>query len=255
MRLVIPEPSPLDTESDAELLLIGAAGDENERRQATNAFFRRYARQLYGFCRQSQRTLGGAEVVDDLVIMTFQRAFKRADSYNSDGIVDPEHSRARTFRWLTTIAKNLMRDWLRSSSEHHPPALTSIAKPDRQIEGQFARAAEEAKPRRYARLPDDAVEKIHDPTAIQKFIGNDDESPLTISPEGKCLQEALATLAEREREILLLSAQYSIDGKQLRLPPDVLNGLCARWETTKMNVRKIRMRARNKVEEYMATHC
>ena len=51
MQLLIPKPSPLDAESDADLLLAVFAGDETERRLAADAFFRRYARNLYGFCR------------------------------------------------------------------------------------------------------------------------------------------------------------------------------------------------------------
>jgi len=148
-----------------------------------------------------------------------------------------------------------MRDWLKSVSEDHPLPFTSITSTDRQIEGRFAGEHEVTAPRRYAKLPDDAAEKLHDPTACREFIDNDDESPLTISPESKCLQEALATLTEREREVILLSAQYSIDGKQLRLPPDVLDGLYERLETTKMNLRTIRKRARAKVKEYVAMHC
>ena len=183
MRFVLLESSPLDTESDADLLLFAAAGDEIECRQAANAFFSRYVNGLYSFCRQFQQTLGGEAAVSDLVIMTFQRAFEHADSFVSNGIRDQEHSRARTFRWLATISNNLMRDWLKKIGEDHPLSLTSIPSTARKIEGRFAHTEEETTPRRYVRLPDDAAEKIHDPTASREFIGNDSESPLTISPE------------------------------------------------------------------------
>ncbi len=120
---------------------------------------------------------------------------------------------------------------------------------------QVVHVQEETVPRRYVRLPEDADENLPDPHAGEKFIGNDDEVLLTISPEGQCLQEALASLTEREREIILITAQHSVDGKQLRLPQDVLDGLCKRLETTKENIRTIRKRAYNKIKKYVETHC
>ena len=255
MSFVSLEPSPLDTELDAELLLNVFAGDETECRQAANAFYRRYVNALYNYCKRFQQTLGGKEVVDELVIMTFQRAFECADDFNSNGIADLEHSHARTFRWLMSIAKNLMRDWLKSIGENHPLPFNRIANSDRQIESRLNGTEEKTKPQRYARLPDDADKIIHDPTALQEFIGNDAETSPIISPEQECLKGALATLKEREREVLLLSALYSTDGKQLRLPPDELDGLCVRWKTTKVNLRAIRMRALAKVKEYVEKNC
>lgn len=255
MKLIIPELPALDTEPDTELILTAAAGDEYDRRQAANVFFGRYARQLFGFCRQYKNTLGGEDVVCCLVLMTFQRAFEHADTFDDNGIVDDKYSRARTLRWLITIATNLMRDWLRSGSENSPLPLTRIANPNAQAEGQRVHGIDEIGGQRHVRLTDDAAQKIHDPTAIKKFIVNDDELVLTVSPEKKCIQEALATLTEREQEIILFSAQYSVDGKKLRLPSDILHGLCTNWKTTKANIRTIRKRAFNKIEAYVATNC
>ena len=238
------------TESDADLLLTVFAGDEAERRPAANAFFRRYVDDVYEFCRQFQQTLGGEAGVSDLVLMTFQRAFERAGTFNGNGNLDQGYC-LRTFQWLTTISKNLMYDWLKSISEEHPLPLTSIKTPDYQA----VHAQEETVPRRYTRLPDDAAENLPDPHAGWEFISNNDEALLTISPERQCLHEALAALTEREREVILISAQYSVDGKQLRLPQDVLDGLCKRLETTKENIRTIRKRAYNKIKKYVETHC
>ena len=250
MQLIVPEPSPLDAESDADLLLAVFAGDETECRLAADAFFRRYAGKLYGFCRQFQYTLGGEAGVCDLITMTFQRAFERAGTFNCNGNLDQGYC-ARTFQWLATISKRLKNDWLKSISEDHPLPLTSIMIPDYQV----VHAQEETVPRRYARLPEDAAENLPDPHAGEEFISNDDEVLLTISPESQCLQEALESLTEREREIILISAQYSVDGKQLRLPQYVLDGLCKHLKTTKENIRTIRKRAYNKIKKYVETHC
>ena len=255
MQLIVPEPSPLDTESDTNLLLFAAEGNKNERRLATNAFFRRYVTPLYKFCQQFQQTLGGEDGVRDLVLMTFQHAFKRAETFTDNENLDQRHGRARTLRWLAKISENLIRDWVKSGSADHPLPLTSLTNPDRKIEDEFAHAHDTTASRRYVKLTNDASENLPDPNTGRDFIDNDDEIPLPISPESQCLQEALATLTEREREIILFSAQYSIDGKQLRLPPDVLDGLCERWDTTKINLRTIRKRAYKKIKEYVAAHC
>ena len=239
MELVIPEPSSMDAESDEDLLLYIEEGNEIEHRQAANAFFRRYVSQLYGFCNQYNVTLGGDSGVCDLVSRTFQLAFKRAETFDSSGIVDQERSHARTFRWLSTMATNLVRDWLKSSNENYPLPLTTITNRDRQ----------------YVRLSDEATEKNLARTALREFERNNDDLLPTISANEQCLEEALATLMEREKEIVLLSAKYSVDRKQLRLPPDILKGLCGRWETTKENVRTIRKRALDKIRTYMATNC
>lgn len=251
MQLIIPQPSPLDAESDADLLLAIFAGNETERRLAANAFFRRYARNLYGFCRQFQQTLGGEAVVSSLVLMTFQRAFERAGTFNCNGNMDQEHC-AQTFQWLATMSKNLMLDWLKSIGKEHPLPLTSIMIPDHQV----GHDQEDTIPRRYVRLLDNTAENLDGPTAYQECcIGNDDEVLLTMSAESECLQKALATLTERERDIILISALYSGDGKQLRLPQDILEGLCKHLETTKENIRTIRRRAHNKIKKYVETHC
>ena len=229
----------MDTESDEDLLLYVEEGDEIEHHQAAKAFFRRYVNQLYKFCKRYNGTLGGDSGVCDLVNMTFQRAFERAETFDSGGIVDRERSHARTFRWLSTMATNLVRDWLNSSSDNHPLPLTSITNRDRH----------------YVRLHNETTGEIHAQTALQEFHPNNDELPSTISANEKCLDEALATLTEREREIVRFSAEYSVNGKQLRLPPNVLHGLCTRWETTKENVRTIRKRAFDKIRNYVATNC
>ena len=245
----------MDAESDEDLLLFIEEGEEMERRQAAAAFYKRYDRLLYNFCKQYRTTLGGDSGVRDLVIMTLQRAFERAVTFNSNGIVVREQSRVHTFNWLTTIATNLMRDWLRSGSENNPLSLTSITNPGEQIEDRSLSTTDETIPRRYVRLSNEAIEENHDPTALQKFTSNDDGAPRIISVNEQCLQEALATLTEKQREIVLVSAQHSIDGKQLRLPPDILDGLCARWKTTKENIRTIRKRALDKMNEHVETNC
>ena len=111
--------------------------------------------------------------------MTFQRAFERAGTFNCNGNLDQGYC-ARTFQWLASISKNLKNDWFKRISEEHPLPLTSIMIPDHQV----VHVQEETVPRRYVRLPEDADENLPDPHAGEKFIGNDDEVLLTISPGG-----------------------------------------------------------------------
>lgn len=255
MQLVIPEPSPYDRESDEDLLLFSTESCEIERRLATNAFFRRYAPDLYRLCRKQLKPLGSEVAASDLVIKTFQRAFERADSYDSAGINGLEDMKARTISWLATIAKNLIRDWLKRKSENHPLAFASISNQDSQIESRIDDQANIAKFSRYVRLADDAVDRIQDADAHRDFIGNEDDGRSNISAERECLRLALASLSERERDVLLVSSDYSVDERQLRLPSDVLHALCTHWKTNKANIRAIRKRGLAKVKMYVANNC
>ncbi|HEX8386866.1 MAG TPA: sigma-70 family RNA polymerase sigma factor [Rubricoccaceae bacterium] len=230
MRLVIPDPSDLDTETDEDLLLAIVAGDPDECHLAANAFFRRHVRPLYYFCRRFRSTLGDDGDVEYLVLRTFQRAFEGAESYNGVGVTDKAKSRARTFRWLSTIAAHLFQDWLKSPDEATPIQLADVGRKsgDGAVHGSQVDL-------------DDHLLVVPD--------GSDGPPPPDPeSPEMRCLREALDALPEREREVLLLGAMYGVPGKQLRIPEGVLDELCLRWHTSRENIRAIRTRALKKVK-------
>lgn len=65
----------------------------------------------------------------------------------------------------------------------------------------------------------------------------------------KLLKDALNTLCERDREILLAHYLYHEEGKYM--PSDVLDRLCLIYSTTKPNIRQIRKRSEEKIVAYM----
>jgi len=68
----------------------------------------------------------------------------------------------------------------------------------------------------------------------------------------KIMDAALNTLTERERHILLTLYLYYEEGKNT--PSEVLNMLCKMYNTTKMNIRQIKVRSEKKIAEYFSKH-
>ena len=240
MRLVATEPSARAAESDEDLLTDVAAGDPAERDLAASAFFGRYARAVYGYAlRRYGHTLGevGAE---DLVQWTFERAFKSAETYDARGITDPDHLRARTFRWLTRIADGVFNDWLKSTDEATPLQLQHVGAKSTYgaLHGELADLGGAAQP----------------PSGDGTSHEDEEPDPLLSSPEGRLLRAALDQLSQREREVLDLTYRYHVDDRPLEIDEADLSALCERWGTTPQNVRTIRRRALKKVREWCACH-
>lgn len=70
------------------------------------------------------------------------------------------------------------------------------------------------------------------------------------TPEKKALDEALKSLSEKEKDILFTYTMYK-DGKK-HLPDEVMKFLCDRYETTSINLRKIKQRALEKVKNHIS---
>ena len=68
----------------------------------------------------------------------------------------------------------------------------------------------------------------------------------------KVLNDALNTLSERDRHILLTIYLYYDEGKNT--PSDTLDLLCEMYGTTKVNIRKIRERSEKKIIDYFSQH-
>jgi RNA polymerase sigma factor (sigma-70 family) len=73
------------------------------------------------------------------------------------------------------------------------------------------------------------------------------------------LQQALATLTERERYILIISANYGCLGNKNHLPENVVKDLCENYSITANNIKTIRFRAfkkiKNLLSENTSTNC
>lgn len=77
----------------------------------------------------------------------------------------------------------------------------------------------------------------------------DVENDFFESVNHKLLRDALNTLSERDREILLAHYLYHEEGKYM--PSDALDRLCLIYSTTKPNIRQIKGRSEKKIIEYM----
>src|SRR5689334_15462167 len=102
--------------SDADLLARVAAqgADPRGAHEAQAEFYARHVRYLYGVLtsRRGKLLALAATSAEDLVQDTFRRAFERAHTFTSDGIVDPGELQRRTRAWLGRIAQNLLADAL-----------------------------------------------------------------------------------------------------------------------------------------------
>ena len=68
----------------------------------------------------------------------------------------------------------------------------------------------------------------------------------------KILNDALNTLSERDRHILLTIYLYYEEGKNT--PSETLDLLCEMYGTTKVNIRNIRERSEKKIIDYFSQH-
>ncbi len=91
------------------------------------------------------------------------------------------------------------------------------------------------------------------PTHVESASTEGIAEPSSGSPQLAALIEGLATLSDREQDVLRVTALYQRAGAHQRLPNEVSRELASRWGTSNENVRAIRSRAMKKLKEFMAT--
>lgn len=122
-------------------------------------------------------------------------------------------SKSKITTWISNIAKHEMLDLLDVLKEKRIGEKTFVSLDDNLV------------------VPD-----IKDNTNIE-------------TPEKKALDEALQTLSEKERDVLLTYMMYQ-DGNR-HLPGEVTKFLCDRYGTTSVNLRKIKQRTLEKVKSHI----
>jgi hypothetical protein len=154
--------------------------------------------------------------VKDLVHDTFIRAYERAGTYQSAEELGPVREGKRTRRWLGSIATRLFLD-LREA----------------RIRDRAARSME------WYDLVGEQYRRGR--VAAEVEAGADPES------EGRraLARRALAALEERDRYIVLLSLDWYDRTRKLpfRVPSDVVDGICEKYQITIAYYRQIRYRA------------
>lgn len=95
-----------------------------------------------------------------------------------------------------------------------------------------------------------AEDTIDDIIATEEGIEEEEMEPSTNT---RVIDEAMAELTDKERDILKTYLIYDTD-KNLHVPQEVLDELKNRYQTTSANLRKIKSRALEKVHDYVRKH-
>ncbi len=193
------------------------AEDPSTAEKAWEEFFSRHWDYMVGVCRRFQRTLGDLGV-QDLAKDTLVRVFQKAHTFTPLKNADANRARARIRAWLGQIANRLFLSTMRRK-----PLIDFV---------------------------DDPFLGVAEPTTEDNRGDSPGNSSRTL-----LLRKALRTLSDREREVLLASYAWHEPGRGCqRMPSDELAALTARFQTTAVNIRQIRARAFDKVEQYIADH-
>jgi RNA polymerase sigma factor (sigma-70 family) len=202
----------LGEESDEILLSYMSLRDTNlsAAQDAWREFYNRHLRYIFWISNRICRGILDDSAINDLVQDVFIRAYERAETFKGGGLRDPEKLQHRARAWLGTIAKHILMDILRSRS-----GVSTINLEQKDLENLICESS-------------------------------DSESD---SPQMRLLQTALSQLSENEQYVLRVTFQWYELGKQQRLPNDVAADLAKALNTTSANIRQIRRRALQKIEQ------
>ena len=219
----LPKTKFCDEKDDDLLIWMSLKGEDFlGAREAFNEFYIRHVGYLYGVSlRRYHMVAGGEPGVKDLVQDTFHKVFERAHTFQKSDSEEPTQQTWRVRAWLGRIAENLLRDRLRKHKHE------SIVDPHELPEN-----------------PDTDNWGSSEP--------NIDEEPN--AQRLAAVRQALESLTERERQVLLVTYEYFQEGKEhQRLPNAVAAKLADDWNTKPENIRAIRSRALKKVKAYIDT--
>jgi len=208
--------SELRTEEDEELIRLMTLRKENESvaKAAFQVLYERYEHYLFGVARKvcSQFPRSANELFEAVFQNTFLQAYLNAGTFNSDKIKAGDFS-AGIKAWLGRIADNEHKLLLRQLRNQSLIQLVD----DIPILGDDLE-----------NIP--VEEPTNEPVSYERLI----------------LDQALATLSETERYILVQSTAYEQEGKYL--PSAFIDSTCKLWRITRVNFRKIKSIARQKLQ-------
>ena len=204
------------SETDVDLMgyMSMNAEDPSTARDAWAEFYKRHVDYLYGVCyRAYEQILGGDSGVGDIVSETFHRAFRKAELFDANGIVDPDRLRRRTRAWLGRIAQRLVLDTLRGAKRL----------PTCQFETET-----------WQNIPEQPRQPSRDDELIRQ------------------VRDALDQLSEKEQTVIRVTFEWHQPGKiHQRLPNEVVINLAETFQTTPENLRQIRRRALIKIRRFL----
>ena len=145
----------------------------------------------------------------------FYNVYSRAETFKTGEITDPIKLDRRIKAWLSQIAKNELRQLLKTTI----PYLNKH---------KFTEST-----------------TTKEPSELSPYLRND--APVRI--ERDLIDKALNSLSEREKDVLLTYTRFQ-EGKK-KLPTEELERLSTLYDTTSDNLRQIRSRALKKVKDYI----
>lgn len=179
--------------------------------------------------------------VDELIQETMIQAYKAAHTFRDGDISDAEVARRRTLAWLGRIAHNLHWSMLR---QQRGVLIGNLPQHNGEDDSQLS-----TKGRRLSL--GELHREIKDAEGVVLDGGNDEH----ISLRKRLLREALDSLTDRERDILIATFDHHERGqKQQRLPNAVVKEICETYNISHAYLRQLRKRALEKIEQYVDAH-
>jgi RNA polymerase sigma factor (sigma-70 family) len=231
--------NPKMSEATDEQLFALMAERGEDAKEAWKTFYLRYINDLHRLVYRLNGVLPSD--INDLVQETMIKAWESAHTFKGGSDGNTDIARRRTLAWLCCIAKNHYWGMRRrkiilvSNSEAQKDGHDSTLPKDEVRRRDFSKLHHEIK------------------KAVDGVTGTVDVEVDAVSVRKLLLQEALKTLPEREREIVLSTFEHYEPGQQQqrRLPKEAVNKICQSFEITPDNLRQIRKRAYEKLERYV----
>lgn len=190
--------------------------DSAAAERAFIAFYDRHVQFVWRCVRNADKQLTGYGLgVDDIVEETFFRVWSGgADSFSPISNLAPESACLRVRRWLATIARNLVKDKLRSRDHVLP----------------------------------------FDPTGENEELFSTGTACGAATPHLQLLQLVTSCLSERDAAIVWFKiGYYNPETRQSQPPPDMLDSFCKEWNIEPPALRQAYDRALVTLREAMLT--
>ncbi|MBK8427616.1 MAG: sigma-70 family RNA polymerase sigma factor [Lewinellaceae bacterium] len=209
------------SETSTELLAYMALyrdDEPQEAQEAFNVFYHRYCHFLTAVvaknCPKGSAYYDNS-LVETTVHNTFYKAYLRAETFKPNVEEDGAKVEHRVKAWLSGIAKNELWQLLKITI----PYLNNH------------------------KLTDDF--ESSDPLELPAYLQEDEPTSL----ERDLIDRALASLPEREKDVLLTYTRFD-DGRK-QLPKEEIERLATLFDTTSDYLRQIRLRAFKKVKDFI----
>jgi len=206
----------MEQEDDDGLLLYMSYKKEypEEAKLALAEFYNRYRDFVTNTCNDILKNLVNSQDADDLFSEVFNRIFERAETFNSEKLVDGDDMRKSIELWIMRIAHNMAIDWRRKDKkqkekyEEYQPILNELKK-----------------------------------------LNKSSWTPLDKEAE-LLFEEEFNKLSKRDREIIIQSGlYYNLNRGESDMPPEIIEQIADEFGTTPENIRQVRSRFIRRVRD------